>query len=272
MSKQPNLYEFSDYRIYLKTWLDWAKREGRSNLTKLAVVAQIHGTFLSHVLRGDKSLSLEQASLIAEHISLSRLEEDYFLILIHIDKAGNQRLKNYWLGKKKEIELEKNKLKSRLENHKELSSEDKAVFYSSWIYTAIWSATAIENGQSLQQLSDRFQLPRNKIEEVTSFLSQSGLCIEKKGVFHIGDVHFHIPNESPLVVKHHTNWRIKAMQKMDLRSHEELFFTAPMSISKKDFENIREKINRLIKEAVDIAKESAAEDVACLNIDFFKKI
>lgn len=270
MHKHPNLYDFSDYRSFLKAWIEWAKQDGRSNLSKLAQVAQVHGTFLSHVLKGNKSLSLEQASLIAEHISLSKLEEDYFLILIQIDKAGNQRLKNYWLAKKKEIEQEKNKLKSRLEKHQELSAEDKAIFYSSWIYTAVWSATAIENGQSLQQLADRFQMPRNKIEEVVSFLVQAGFCSEKKGIFTIADIHLHIPNESPLVVKHHTNWRMKAIQKMDTRSEEELFFTAPMSISLKDFDRIRERINVLIKEAVDIAKDSPAEEIVCLNIDFFK--
>lgn len=74
------------------------------------------------------------------------------------------------------------------------------------------------------------------------------------------------------VVKHHTNWRMKAIQKMDTRAKEELYFTAPMSIAKKDFELIREKLNVALKDIVDIAKESAAEEVVCLNIDFFRSI
>ncbi|HEY8270608.1 MAG TPA: hypothetical protein VIG33_06935 [Pseudobdellovibrionaceae bacterium] len=44
-----------------------------------------------------------------------------------------------------------------------------------------------------------------------------------------------------------------------------------MSISKKDFEVLREKFNLAIKEVVDIAKESAAEEIVCLNIDFFRQ-
>lgn len=56
---------------------------------------------------------------------------------------------------------------------------------------------------------------------------------------------------------------------MDYREDRELFFTAPMSISKKDFARIRERLNAFIKEAVEIAKESQAEELCCLNIDFF---
>ena len=62
---------------------------------------------------------------------------------------------------------------------------------------------------------------------------------------------------------------MKAIQKMDFREKAELFFTGPMSISKKDFEGIREKLNLFLTELVETAKASPAEDLFCLNIDFF---
>jgi hypothetical protein len=63
---------------------------------------------------------------------------------------------------------------------------------------------------------------------------------------------------------------MKAVQRLDNRESVELFFTAPMSIAKRDFEVIRERINVAIKDIVDVAKDSPAEDVVCLNIDFFR--
>ena len=86
----------------------------------------------------------------------------------------------------------------------------------------------------------------------------------------MGETHIHITNESPHVVKHHINWRMRGIQKMDSREQNELFFTAPMSIAKKDFNLIREKLNGCIKEIVNIGKESHAETLFCLNIDFFE--
>jgi hypothetical protein len=64
------------------------------------------------------------------------------------------------------------------------------------------------------------------------------------------------------------NWRTKALQGHEGLSSEELAFTAPMSIAKKDFEKIREKIMTCIKDSIDVAKESEAEDLAFLNIDW----
>lgn len=272
MAKSLNIFDFSDYRRFLKGWVEAAKEAKTSNLSRLAEVAQVHPTFLSHVLAGTKELSLEQAALISTHIGLTKLEQEYFFVIIQLDRAGNQNLKKYWLDKKTEIESEKNKLSQRFEKHRQLTSEQRAIFYSSWIYAAIWSSTAIDNGQNLSQISTLFQLSREKTEDILSFLIQTGLCNEASEIYSLGETHVHVPNESPFVVKHHINWRIKAIQQMDNRDKAELFFTAPMSIAKKDFELIREKLNLAVKEVVDIAKVSSAEEVVCLNIDFFRAI
>lgn len=271
MSNSLNIFEFSDYRIFIKSWIEDAKAKKLSNLSRLAEVAQVHPTFLSHILTGNKEISLEQAVLIGDHIGLTKLERDYFFIIINLDRAGNQKLKLYWSEKKKEIEAEKNKLSQRFEKHRSLSVEQRAIFYSSWVYAAVWSSTGIDEGQTLQQVVERFDLSREKASEILSFLTQTGLCNLKNEIYSVGEIHVHVSNESPFVVKHHTNWRIRAIDKMDSRDSSELFFTAPMSIARKDFEVIREKLNMAIKEVVNVAKDSPAEEIVCLNIDFFKE-
>lgn len=267
-----NLFDFSDYRDYLKHWLEEAKANKSFNLSRLAEVAQVHPTFLSHVFAGTKDLSLEQAAFISQKLQHTKLEQDYFFTLIHLDRAGTEILRDYWISRKKEIEAEKNKLSQRFEKHKQLTIEQRAIFYSSWIYAGVWSSTAINEGQTLMSVAERFSLSRDKAEEILSFLAQTGLCNEKGGVYSLGELHVHISNESPFVVKHHTNWRMKAIQKMDHRQPTELFFSAPMSISKKDFGVIREQLNLAVKKMVDIAKDSTAEEIVCLNIDFFEVI
>lgn len=267
-----NIFAFIDYRKYLKSWIEEARTSKTSNLSRLAEVAQVHPTFLSQVLSGSKDLSLEQAAFISAFIGHTKLEQDYFFTLIQLERAGTSNLKTYWQERKSAIEAEKNKLAQRFHKHKELSEEQRTIFYSSWLYVAVWACTAINDGQTLTQMAERFHISRDKAEEVLSFLVQSGLCNEVSGVYTIGDLHIHVPNESPHVTKHHTNWRMKGIQRMDARKGEELFFTSPMSISKKDFAKIREKLNVTIQEVVKIAKDSPAEDLVCLNIDFFGSV
>jgi hypothetical protein len=132
--------------------------------------------------------------------------------------------------------------------------------------------TAIADGQTLTDVAAYFRISRSRAEEIVNFLVQCGICIQNKDRYGVGEVHVHIPNESALVVKHHTNWRLKSMQKMDVRDNAELFITSPMSMAKNDFNVIREKLNVLIKEVVKIATDSEAEELVCLNIDFFRTI
>src|SRR4051812_6725254 len=95
-----NIFGFSDYRLYLRNWLEKAKREKTFNLSRLAGVAHVHVTFLSQVLQGPKHLSLEQAAFLSEHFGHTRLERDYFFVLINLDRAGTQVLRKYWSEKK----------------------------------------------------------------------------------------------------------------------------------------------------------------------------
>ena len=265
-----NIFEYTAYRIYLKAWLERAKHEKTFNLSRLAEVANVHVTFLSQVILGAKHLSLEQAARLSLHFGHTRLERDYFFVLVHLDRAGTQVLKEYWLEKKTEIEGQKNKLSERFHKHHELTDQQRAIFYSSWLYVAIWACTSIDDGQSLNQVAERFGISRAKAEEILVFLVAAGICTEKRGKFRVGKAHVHVTNESPFVVKHHVNWRLKAMQMMDQRQEPELFFTGPMSLNKKDFASIREKLNILIKDVVSVVKETSPEELFCLNIDFFR--
>ncbi|MGZ3651712.1 MAG: TIGR02147 family protein [Bdellovibrionota bacterium] len=270
MDNSVNIFEFSDYRAYLSRWLAAAKRAKTSNLSRLAEAAKVHPTYLSHVLRGDKQLSLEQAVLLSGCFAHTRLEREYFLTLLLLDRAGTESLRKCWLERKEALEKEKNRLSQRFTKHRELTTEQRAIFYSNWIYSALWVSTAINDGQTLPQLAARFRLSRGRAEEMLSFLVATGVCYQEGDRFRMGPTHVHVANESPFVTKHHSNWRMKAIQRMDDREPDELFFTAPISISRADFAVIREKLNVAIKEAVEVAKESPAEDLFCLNIDFFR--
>lgn len=270
MNRDVNLFEFSDYRKYLRAWLEYAKERKKSNLTRLAEAVGVHPTYLSHVLNGTKDLSAEQAFLVSEHFSLTKLEREYFFILIQIERAGSVSLKQYLLEKKNDLLKQKDQLKQRFGIHRELTDTERAIYYSSWIYSALAVATDIQKGQSALELSEKFDFDRNQIQQILDFLTSIGVVKEKNGRYSLGENHIHVPNESPFVVKHHLNWRIKAIQNMDNRQPDELFLTAPMSISESDYANIREKINLAIKDIIKIAKESRAEKVICMNIDFFR--
>ncbi len=270
MNQAADIFGFSDYRAYLRKHIEFLKQSGTSNLTRIATSVGVHTSYLAHVIAGTKSLNFDQATELSDVLKHTPMEQEYFFTLVHLDRAGTQKTKKYWLSKKEEILAERSKVKSRVGEHTELSDHDRATFYSSWIYGAVFSATFIDNGQTLDQTAKLFQLPRIKAEEILDFLVRTGIC-ERRGSKHIpGTTFVYIGNDSPLVVKHHTNWRMKAIQKMDSREEKELFFTSPMSMSLEDFTKIRELLAKTIEKSLEICKASEAKEVVCLNIDFFR--
>lgn len=130
----------------------------------------------------------------------------------------------------------------------------------------------MRKGQRVEQISKVFSLTMNRTHEVVDFLLRTGLCVEDDNLIRIGDLHTHVPAGSPFVTRHHTNWRLKAVQALDRTDDDELHFTAPMAISEKDFLTIREKIVRLIQESVETAKNSEAENLAVVCIDLFRPL
>ena len=71
------------------------------------------------------------------------------------------------------------------------------------------------------------------------------------------------------LIRHQTDWRIKSIQAGEDLSEKELMFTCPVSLSKKDFEKLREEIVQFIKKFLDTVHQSPAEEIACLNMDWF---
>ena len=79
-----------------------------------------------------------------------------------------------------------------------------------------------------------------------------------------------IGRKSPMVGRHHSNWRIKAIEKSTEISEKELMFTGPLTCSHKDAEIIREKMAKTIQEISEIVKDSPAEDLFYMGLDFIR--
>lgn len=265
-----DVFTVSDYRFFFQEWLNSQKKQGRLNANLLAERLAVHPTFISQVLKQHKDFSAEQWLSVCLMMDLSEIEIEFLQMTHQMNRAGSEELRKYCQKKREHILNKRLQLKERLQVQQELTDTDRAVFYSSWIYSAIRLYCSIDEGKTLPEISDRFQITKTKSEEILNFLCDKGLCVINPlnaSKYQMGTQHIHVSSDSPFVVRHHTNWRMRVMHTLDQTSTEHLHFTAPISISKKDYHIIREKIVKLIQESVDIVKQSNAEDLATLNID-----
>lgn len=264
------VFEFKDYKEFLNQWLKEHPKGGRGQPTKLSDYLRVSTTLLSQVLKGDKHFSLETAAEITEYVGLNEKETEYFLLLVEHQRAGGFKLKKI-LEKKVEREQQAGaQLQNRLQKDRQLTGEETMQFYSSWMYSAIRLLSAIPEMSDAQTIGQRLNIPLSTVNSVIQFLLEKQLCVMKDNKLTYGAYRTHIGKDSPFVVKHHQNWRVKGFQSMELRRDEDLFFTQPMALSLEAAEKIRLMLPGIIEQIHAISGPSESETVRCINLDWFE--
>jgi uncharacterized protein (TIGR02147 family) len=264
------IFEHSDYRNYLRSHIRHLPHKGRGELTRIATHLSVNTTLLSQIMSGTREFTPEQTHELSVYLGHTDLETEYFSLLTQHERAGTKSLKTHLQKKLEATKKEAMKLSKRIAHDKTLSTNERAVFYSSWIYSAIHLFTSTnDDGVSLDEMASRFEIPRVKAAEIAQFLTSCGLCVEKSGQYKIGVQSTFLPKTSPFLNQHHANWRVKSFQKIDNIAENEMMYTGQVSLSKKDFNKIREQLVQVLKSAMAVVKDSPADDIACLNIDWF---
>jgi uncharacterized protein (TIGR02147 family) len=265
------IFDFTDYRAFLRETLAKKPRKGRGQLLELAKFLRIHPTVVSQVLSGSRDFTEEQALEIAEFLSLTSHEENFLRLLVRHSRSSTAKLKSKLKREITEAQESARKLSARVNPEKILGESEKGIFYSNWLYSAcrLYCSTHTK-GRSLEEISAQFQISRVRAQKILQFLLQFGLCVEVEGLYQMGVQSTFVEHGSPHLSKHHSNWRYKAIQCMDREEADALMFTGPFSISKSDFEKLKEQLRDWIQTFSKIVKNSPAEEVACLNIDLFR--
>lgn len=263
-----SLFEYESYKQFFNDRLESLPKKGHGEMLRAAKHLQIHTSLMSHIFRGEKDLSFEQACALCEYMGLNSLESEYFTLLIQRDKAGTRLARRMIQDKVERIRSDTRKVSSRISYEKKLDDSSRGTFYSNWYYSAIRLMTALESSSdSLQNIAEELQLPTSTISKVIDFLLRQGLIVKEGHKLSVGPNSTHIDADSPFSFSHHRNWRLKALERSGNLKPEELMFTSPMMISKKDQIIIRNEILGLIESSGKIAEPSPSERLVCLNID-----
>jgi len=231
----------------------------------------VNAALISQVINGPKDFTTEQVCELSKFWGLTALESEFFILLIQRDRAGTQNLKKFFSEKIETCRLQSAQIQKRVEIDHILSDEAKAIFYSSWAYSAARLLTEIPSFQSLDEISARLNLSRQKTAKILEFLVFNGLCERRDDKYILGPQRTHLEYGSPFLGRHHMNWRAQALQKTEaIREDDELMFTAPLTLSRRDVLALRERLLQVIGELSAVVKVSKSETLYCLNVDLFE--
>ena len=266
------IYEYFDYKTYLRTKIRYLPGRGRGEMTRIAKALGIHTTMVTHVIKGKLQFTLEQSLKLAEHWALNELETEYLVALVYLDRAADKRSKAFCLKRVEALRSKALNLSVRLDSKNELSESDRSQFYSSWIYTYIRLLTAIDDFSSEQRLSEVTGLSLSRIRTALDFLITRGLCIEEGGKIKHGPTLTYLDSSSPLVSTHHLNWRRKTAERFEKLRSEDLVLTFPVVMAEKDFLIVREQLVQFIESFKRLVTPSPSEGLYCLNLEWLKML
>lgn len=129
MSTTKQIYDYMDYREYLKDYYENLKKQDKKFSQRyLALKLGVKSSgFLSEVINGKRNLSQNN---VLQWLKVLRLDKDascYFDNLVHFNQAESLSEKSYWLQK----------LMDSKKVHLSVLNKDLYEYFSKWYYTAI---------------------------------------------------------------------------------------------------------------------------------------
>lgn len=263
-----DLFQYTSYRKVLADIVGVARRSGSKS--SLAQTMGCHISYLTRVLAGEADISHEQAIKLCEHLHLDGLGTEYFLTLLSFERAGSQRLKDHYKQVVDAIRHKAGQVATVMpQGDTFLSEADKATYYSHWSYAGIHVLTSLPQFNTPGKIANHLNLDLLTVTDVLGFLTAKQILVKQKGRYLPTSKALHLDRNSPLIRSHHYSWRGRAMQSIDKSHAGDLHYSGTFSVSRNDFESIRGKILKLLKDAGALVANSSEERCAALCIDYF---
>lgn len=265
-----SIFESESYKAYLDQALELRSASEKGQRSKLAAHIGCHTAYVSQVLNGDVHFSLEQAEKINSYLGHGKDEGLYFLTLVQFERAGTPSLRAIFKEQLGQQLKKFSKLNHRLEFEKTIGLEEQATYYSAWYYAAIHVMVSLPGLDNHEALTKSLNLPSELVAQVLDFLTSSGLIKKSGRSYLIGTKSIHVTEDSPLISRHHINWRLHAMQTFQVPAEGDFHYTSVITISKKDATKLREIMMKAIQEMRPIVRASKDEAGYCYNLDLFR--
>lgn len=270
-----SVFQFLDYKEFVLYWVRSQPKRGYGVFKKISIHLNISTVQVSQIFKGNRDLTMDHAFLLSSFIGLTDLESQFFKLLVEHSRASHHPYKKHLETQIQKIKVESIKLKKRLPQDAQLSKEVQSEFYSDWIYTAVRLSTAIDDVQTVDDISHLLNIPKEKALYVINFLLEHGLIIKNDNQLLIGPSRTHLDKNSAWAQPRRVAWRMKAIERMshlDTASSIEssMHVTLPMAISEKDYEKFKSEIANMIADLYKRIPHSNAEKLYSLCIDFFK--
>ena len=261
------IWLFRDYKDVIRNQ-QTLNMKIRGYQRQMAAAMGCQPAFVSQVINTHVHLTPDQAMALAEFFGLNALEGDYFLNLVMLARAATPRYRAY-LTEKGSVIAAKLADVATVRSRPTLNGESEIRYYARWFYSAIHILITIPEYRQTDAIARRLNLPRPLVSDALNELKAMGLAAEEDGTYSAINDNIHVGKGSPLLTINHLNWRHVALAALHRADPEALHYSAVYSVSKEDYEAIKELMLSAIANMAKIAAASPATELYGFVLDSF---
>ncbi len=262
-----SIFDHGNYKDFLRKWLDAAPRGA---LSKMAASGGMQVSFLSQVLTRKVHLSREQSWQICRSLGLSELEQKYFMTLLDLAKAQQPSYRENLLQELKALSHRRLNLKDRFPVADSLSEEQKSLYFSSYLYSSVHLLIMIPSFSNKSDIAHYLKISVDTVSKILRDLVSMRILEEKNDRYRIRKKRIHLSNDASMIIRHHTNWRLRALSAIERNNAESLHYSSLVTISDKDAHKLKSMMVDLVGKFGDTVKDSKSERCFVFNTDFFE--
>lgn len=258
------------YREIVESHLHQGDTQRRRGVNSLAAALRCHATFIAKVLAGRAEFSVEQALAFCDYVAFSEFESQFFLELLHLARAADQRTKKFFAERVDSLRKARLEVTSRLGSKEMTLSEVQQEYYKSWIPQFIHILCQTDGKHSVSSIAATMNLPLQVVEHVVRLLIKGEVLIQAQGHLRSQMDFVHLPDRSPLITQMHQQWRLKVAYDLAKEEINKAFhFSALMSIDKQSADKIKEIISESLLKVKSEVEKAPAQDVYFIGVDFY---
>ncbi|MEE4358393.1 MAG: TIGR02147 family protein [Desulfococcaceae bacterium] len=268
--KYPNVFEYLDYRAYLRDMFQYRKAQIRH--FSYRYFSRKSGfrspNFLKLVMDGLRNLSSESVGKVARGFDLKKQERDYFEFLVFMNQAASHEDKNHYYRKM-----------MSLKGYKDIRKMEAAEYeyFSNWYYPVIREILMFGNRRhSPEQISGMLRpaVTVPEVKKALAVLEKIGLIRKNsQGQWEQNDRNLSTGAEvkSLVIANYHREMLRLAGESLERWPAKERDISAlVLSVRKEHMEEIKKKTARFRKELLEMASEEEEPDqVLQVNIQVF---
>lgn len=265
-----NLFDYKNYRPYLAD-LCSSNNVKRGFQSGLARAAGCQAAYFSQVLRQKVHLTEDQLFSLSEYLQMSSAEINFLTLLLRYEKAGTEKLRKHLESEISKAKAEQNKISSRIPaDHIIYSEEDLGHYFSTWIISAIHVLTSSKYFQSVDKISNRLHLSKEKVKITLEFLVKLGWIKQENQQYCYSSGNLHIPKDSPIQSSMQATRRHLAMNSIALNSTDSLHYSSIYTLDSESYNELQTVTTSFIQKSAKIVNDGGTDDLYALCVDLFR--